>query len=336
MKALLDGDLVVFKAGMINEKQCYRVKKLDGTVLDMEHNFTKTQLKKQGYTDDRIKSYKQVKKVSYHLHSAKEIVNRILKEVEADDYIIFIGDEDHSNFRYKLAKTLPYKANRDPKHRPHFEREIRQYLIDNFNTRVVNGMEADDAMSIYQCDDIREYTHLNDLENTEKDKGMCDTIICSADKDMNMVPGWHFDIEHGGKANRKDYMKQAKYFITDPGFLSLRVSKTGRKVLVGGGHLWFLAQLLLGDSTDNIPGFDGVGPVAVYEYLKDVKNYKEGVKSCYCFYLDKLLNDNYTISKVQDRFLEVARLLWILREPLGKGKIFPKEWIEEINSACGY
>jgi hypothetical protein len=79
------------------------------------------------------------------------------------------------NFRDKVASILPYKGNRDAKHKPKYFKETREYLKDVWGAKEVEGMEADDQLGIDQW--------------AYPDKSTC---IVSTDKDMGTLPGWRY------------------------------------------------------------------------------------------------------------------------------------------------
>lgn len=83
------------------------------------------------------------------------------------------------NFRYDIAVTYDYKGNRKQADKPkHFE-FAQEYLISEWNAELIEGMEADDALSI---------------QATELGEGY---VIASTDKDLKTVPGWHFNPTKG-------------------------------------------------------------------------------------------------------------------------------------------
>ena len=84
-------------------------------------------------------------------------------------------------------------------------------LVTQYKATVVNGYETDDALGIAQT----------------KYDGQ--SRICSLDKDLLQVPGYHFN------------------WVT--GMVRLVSPLQGLRA--------FYKQLVLGDKTDNIPGFDG-------------------------------------------------------------------------------
>lgn len=135
-------------------------------------------------------------------------VEDICKACNTQDYQVFLTSTDKSNFRFHLYPE--YKANRVQPKPIHYD-DLREYLIANFHTSVVHEKEADDALADNQTED---------------------TIIASIDKDLDQIPGEHYD-----------FVKDVRYSVSP-----LR------------GLRFFYLQLLQGDRTDNIPGIEGIGP----------------------------------------------------------------------------
>lgn len=180
------------------------------------------------------------------------------------------------NFREKIATIQPYKGNRDtPK--PFHYNNLRAYMVGVLGAEMVEGMEADDALSLAQRED---------------------TIICSRDKDLMQVPGWHYSWECGKQPSF------GPFFVEGYGEISL----DDKRKLKGYGNKFFLAQCLLGDRTDNILGIPKCGAVAAFELLGHTTTYEEGleaVRGAYKgFYGDD--GDMY--------LLENGQLLWMTRE----------------------
>ncbi len=154
-------------------------------------------------------------------------MNKIESIVEGAGADSWVGYLTHGpdNFRIEVATIREYKGNRKNKERPRHYDYLRGWLSDHPNVHMVFGMEADDALSIYQY----------------KELGKTDTIICTIDKDLEMVPGWHY---RWSKGNVKEI---------EP-WIQTRI----------GGLRSFYCQLLTGDSVDNIHGLYGVGPKSTY------------------------------------------------------------------------
>jgi len=191
--------------------------------------------------------------------------------------IIYITDEKPT-FRFDLAKTKPYKGTRKG-NKPWHYANLKAYMYGCLDANRVEYIEADDMMAITQTANVNE------------------TIICSRDKDLKQVPGWHYSWELG---------KQPQFgpeIITKLGTLKLSDDK---KKLSGTGLLFFYAQMLTGDTVDNIPGLPKCGPVAAFSLLSDPSelNLLARVEGAYKdFYEDAYL----------DKMIEQGQLCWIVR-----------------------
>ena len=199
-------------------------------------------------------------------------IGSILRTTSADSWEGFIT-ESRSNFRIKVATLRPYKGKRQPD-KPPFYYVIRGTLIGYPNVTVVRGQEADDALGIYQA------------KNGLLPPDECETIICSRDKDLRMIPGWHFGWNMG---NQKQF---------GPEYIS---ELEGLKL--------FYIQMLIGDPVDNIPGLYGVGPKSAY-----AKRVKQATSEVEMF---NIVSTEYKcrFDSEWERFYdENYELLWIRRE----------------------
>lgn len=79
------------------------------------------------------------------------------------------------NFRESIAVTAVYKGNRTAPKPSHLS-ELRSFMVSGWGAIVVNGQEADDAISI----------------EATANKDNC--IIVSLDKDLDQVAGWHYNF----------------------------------------------------------------------------------------------------------------------------------------------
>ena len=189
------------------------------------------------------------------------------------------------NFREEIAVTKPYKGTRID-NKPFHYRNIFVYLLAAYDCVVAIGKEADDEMSIYQ---------------TSKEDN--DTIICSRDKDLRQVPGWHYGWECG---------KQSSFgpeFVDELGRLEL-----GKDKLTGTGYKFYCAQMLMGDVVDNIPGLPKYGRVKAYKLLNECTT----VKECEDILLGEY-DKVYGQEESEEHFREQHSLVWMLRygETLG-------------------
>lgn len=210
-----------------------------------------------------------------------ERIAMILEESESTDYIMYLTDSK-SNFRIEAATIVPYKGKRPSDKPPHWE-NIREHLIEQYDAKLITGMEADDACGIVQYTSFFAVC-MNHMYGGNPTKDSHKTIICSRDKDLDMIPGWHYQWECGKQAMRR-------WFIDEQDAIRS-----------------FYKQLLTGDSTDNILGLFGVGKAAAC--VKRIDNYdteQEMFNECLDRYTERF-------GSYARQFLEEnAKLLWILR-----------------------
>lgn len=212
--------------------------------------------------------------VEYALHSIKKLINKCKKACSADHYIIFLTGK--GNFREERATLLPYKGNRKQE-KPEHHAAIREYLIEHHGAIVIDGAEADDALGIFL---------------TEKEIGV-EKIIATLDKDLNGVPGWHYNW-------KKDILYEVSLEEADA---------------------FFCEQLLTGDSTDNIPGlFKVTGQRAtkkIKERVAEKETFAEQVFEVLEIY-DECMNASSDMAcsrqDVEDTVKEIGDLLWMHRD----------------------
>lgn len=202
--------------------------------------------------------------VDHALATMKTVLGHIRDRFPDRDYekLYLTGK---GNFRETVAKRHKYKGNRDPTHKPVHYDAIREYLINVQGAEVIDGQEADDALGIEQW--------------KNKDKS---TVIVSIDKDLKMIPGYHFH----------PFKEELEYVnITD-------------------ANAFFFHQMLTGDRTDNIIGLKGVGPKTADKMLapcnKDVIEMQKVVREAY----KKEFGE-----EAREVYRENAALLWMRREP---------------------
>lgn len=147
---------------------------------------------------------------------ADEMVEAIITATDASEYELWLSGPD--NFRYSIYPE--YKANRANVQRPKWEKEVKSHLTEKWKANWSVGCEADDMCGVQQTKD---------------------TIIAHIDKDINMIPGLHYDwgLTRKGKVVRPPCIYEV------PEIQALRA---------------FYWQLLVGDPTDNVKGVKGIGP----------------------------------------------------------------------------
>jgi hypothetical protein len=276
--AHIDGDILVYNGGFAAEKGQYTMRWTDEDGTEHVETFP---YKKEAYARalelDRphMMEFERIPEpVNYALHNVHMTIDSIRQATGCDDYVVYLSGP--TNFREGLATIRPYKGNRDKSHKPVHGPAIRDYLNANHPCVVSDGEEADDVIG---------YSHYARYK-----QDMESSIIASVDKDLNMLPGKHYNF----------YRKES-YFVTDE----------------MADHA-FYTQLLTGDPTDNIQGVPKIGKKKAEKLLygmeDDVSGMYQIVETEYikAFAGDEK-NDPAAI------LLENARLLWIRRN---KGELW--------------
>lgn len=191
-------------------------------------------------------------RIDQHIHS-------ILDTTKADSYRGFISGG--SNFRHEIYPE--YKANRKDMADPRWRKACKEYLVQEWSAEVTDGYEADDALGINQT---------------------TDTIICTIDKDLDMIPGMHYSwpIVRKGVVVREGKIYEVSEIE---------------------GIKSFYRSLLVGDRTDNIFGVDGIGKVKAAKMIDELQTEEEMFDK-----VAELYNGD------MDRMLVNGKCLWIMRE----------------------
>lgn len=235
--------------------------------------------------------------------AARRRINETLQNAQASGHTLFLSGT--TNFRQELATSFVYKGNRASRERPDWYEDLRQFLLDEMGAVECDGIEADDALATRQHSSNMRHI----MAELHADPGGKDhTIICTGDKDLNAVAGWHYDT-----------LKGVLWFADKYGRVTL--SEGTNKKLRGEGMMYFLAQMLTGDATDNIPGAPapsaelakkygfrrgkGIGPVAAYTMLsKCGEGSLDAARDAYRIVREAYCNDD-------ERLIEMGRMLWM-------------------------
>jgi DNA polymerase-1 len=160
------------------------------------------------------------------VNTVDQYVEKILRAVNATHYHGFLGTNYQPVFRHEIDKE--YKGNRNkakPEWMDKWGMVVKNRLIYKWKFLVVLGIEAEDGVSIYA---------------SQYRKDGAKHCICSVDKDLQQIPGKHYNYE-------KEIWTEVDY----------------AEALE---NLW--SQVLTGDSTDNIKGIYGMGPKTAKKILK--------------------------------------------------------------------
>ncbi|CAB4141032.1 hypothetical protein UFOVP411_22 [uncultured Caudovirales phage] len=180
---------------------------------------------------------------------------------DADRYRGFLSPRGPV-FRHRIATLAPYKGTRKQEKPIHFD-ALRAFMHDRLGFEMAVDEEADDLIGI------------------EAVFGGDDTVICTLDKDLDMIPGWHYNFAK----------RETRYIGPEEALAN------------------FYRQILTGDTVDNIPGLyhaQGIkcGPVMAEGLIPvglDEKTMHEIVVSAY--------------GGNEDMVRELGQLLWIRRYP---------------------
>lgn len=194
-------------------------------------------------------------------------------------------EESFKTGRFGIKAVKPYQGQRNGSAKPPLLAAVREgaYEADQhpeFTVHMEKIFEADDAMM------MRAYV--------EKENG----VIRSDDKDLRMTPYAYYDIKTG------------KVLPPDPfGRLWIETTPSGKEKLVGHSLKFFWAQMMMGDTADNVKG------------LLKYKGKDCGLKGAYEA-LDPLTEIGQVCNHVIDAYREIDQnplpegwLLWMLRSP---------------------
>ena len=242
MKALIDGDIVVYRCGFAAQSKIYNlsIPTYQGDIPKFKYKKDMTAwLKEKGR--EKSEYDVTVDTVIEPVENALNNVKTVLSEIKAflsnrfGDVEMEVFLSGSTNFRDDLATIKVYKGNRDPLHKPHWYDEIKEYMKTVWQAEEVNNIEADDILA--------------NLQTTT-------TCIVSTDKDLDQIAGWHYN-----------WVKDSLYEVSIDQAI----------------HSKYI-QILTGDSTDNIEGIPGVGPVGAekrLEWCSTVDDYEQAVKEEY-------------------------------------------------------
>ena len=212
---------------------------------------------------------------------ADKQMRKILDYLNVSSYKVFVSGGQ--NFRYEINPN--YKANRADIPSPIHRKACHQFLIDEWKAEETDGYEADDALGCFQRED---------------------TIICSLDKDLLMIPGRHYSwpITRHGKVIR-DHIVQTVSYID------------------GIKHLY--KQSLIGDTADNIFGVERIGKAKAAKIIDPLTTETDMYRIALSHYVDEVIKNNmdkdtdvYTlknqVESAKDRFIMNLDCLWIWRQ----------------------
>lgn len=208
----------------------------------------------------------------------EERIAGIFSNFSAKGYIFCFSGKSFDTFRSAVAIEKKYKGSRE--NDPTFYEgkiedmaEVVRTVMKTYPVLLFKDLEADDVLCYLQCDQ---------------------TFIYSNDKDLNQIPGWHFDA----------------------------VKRDVKKISEEEAHRNLCYQLIVGDSTDCIPGLPGYGAVKAQKIIDSVP-----LKSL----IQTILHEYHKVMGIThgtDAFVETWNLVKLR---VCRGKHFNEKYIEAKN-----
>ena len=168
---------------------------------------------------------------------ADEMLDGILLDTSATEYRVYFSDTTENGFRKQFYPE--YKANRILKKPQHYD-ALKEYMITEWSAIITPEQEADDALGIDQVVELYKFDPDPNYWDQPKFLKSC---ICSIDKDLLQIPGlhWNFVKKEWFSISREEGLKR------------------------------FYHQLLMGDTSDNVRGIEGVGKVRATGLLQGLE-----------------------------------------------------------------
>jgi len=223
---LIDGDIVAYRPAAATDGRRYEI---HGHVGAWKYKKDVVEhCKKNSLSPADIMVVFEPEPLTHALAAVKMQMRGILAAMgnrhEFCEYEVYLTD---SKENFRLDINPQYKANRKGIRRPHHLQACKDYLVQNYAAQFCGSKEADDQLTI-RATQLKE-------EGTPY-------VICSIDKDLKQMDGWHYD-----------WVKEEYWYVDEA---------QGREILWG--------QVVTGDNTDNILVPEGIGPAKAKAIFKDV------------------------------------------------------------------
>lgn len=172
-------------------------------------------------------------------------IARLEENTNADSLLFALTDSARElNFRrsvwpkYKCHRESPAGQTGDG--RPLLYSALREYLRREYKVFQKPGIEGDDTIGIFATANFDWLAE--------------DRVMCSVDKDLLGIPGWHFNWRKPEKG---------VHYVTE--------READRN---------FMMQVLMGDATDGYPGIPGIGPKKAEKILNSVEEHSSEFIEC--------------------------------------------------------
>jgi len=178
------------------------------------------------------------------------------------------------NFRFAISED--YKGNRKDFQKPFHYDTVREQLIECWDAVISReGWEADDEVAAIGWEAWR-----------QEDESL---VICSIDKDLDNVPGYHYRWPTHNKEGQK-------YYITEKEAMH---------------NYW--CQVLTGDNADNIPGLYRIGLKRADSLLKGCNTEEEYYNTARKHWIVNLEKEGVEEEEAVERMHTTCKLLYLMR-----------------------
>ncbi len=179
-----------------------------------------------------------VKSVDADINKAKNTFRATIREYQnftgVKEFVLCLSSP--TNFRKKHWEG--YKANRKDGERPVLLPELRVWVEESYPTLQIEHLEADDVLGILATKHPGQIIH------------------CSADKDLQCIPGKMMHVK-----------KNRKHLLVD---ITPEMAKR-----------FHYLQTMTGDGADGVPGVVGIGPAKANKYMDKYGVSWQTVVRCY-------------------------------------------------------
>lgn len=216
MVPLVDADGLVYLAGFATQKTYYDVQIFDDEGFGEAYTFDSHKEMKEALAEETRDYIVDKRTEAEPLSHALQIVKNKLQHIQdetGETPLVFLRADEQRNHRDMIAIQETYKGNRASEKPIHYQ-AIREYMFDHWGATAIYDREVDDEVSILSWQKYAPYC-----------------MICSPDKDLDQIPGHHWN-----------YRDDVYYYVDE--FEAKR---------------WFWIQVLAGDAADNIPGCWKIG-----------------------------------------------------------------------------
>ncbi len=215
-RLIIDADPLVYRCGFAAEKHSYelvvenpmeQLSFVDGKTMQAWKKANKAALQPRSILGQTMNV--DPLSVNFALQIVGSSLRALIREVKEkagrDDMEVILLLSGQNNFRDEIATVKGYKANRMETAKPHWYQGIRNYLTDRWGAQVIDGREADDEASIL-------------IHMARQDEVDC--CLATVDKDLDQVPGMHYD-----------YAKKVFYYVGEDDAQAAREERLLTEVL---------------------------------------------------------------------------------------------------------